>query len=95
MPLIVSVMMMGAVIQDADGTAAVAGSLIPLTAPVVMPMRAVIGDVPTLHLALSALGVIATTALILWAAARIYRVGVLETGKRASAKEVWSWIRSR
>lgn len=95
MPLIVAIMMMGAVIQDPDGTAAVAGSLIPLTAPVVMPMRAVNGEVPALHLVLSAIGVIATTALILWAAARIYRVGVLETGKRASAKEVWSWVRSR
>lgn len=95
MPLIVAIMMMGAVIQDPDSTAAVAGSLIPFTAPVVMPMRAAIGEVPALHLIVSALGVIATTCVTLWLGARIYRVGVLETGKRASAKEVWSWVRSR
>jgi len=95
MPLIVAIMMMNAVLQDPDGTTAVIGSLFPLTAPVVMPMRAVIGAVPALHLVIAALGVIATTILILWVAARIYRVGVLETGKRASAKEVWSWVRAR
>ncbi|HEX7117225.1 MAG TPA: ABC transporter permease [Longimicrobiales bacterium] len=93
-PLIVAFMMMGSVLQDPDGVVAVTGSLIPFTAPIVMPMRAVIGEVPAAQLAGSAALVIGTTLVILWLSARIYRIGILATGKRPSAKEVWRWLRT-
>jgi ABC-2 type transport system permease protein len=31
--------------------------------------------------------------VIVWVAARIYRVGILMTGKRPSVKEVVRWVR--
>jgi ABC-2 type transport system permease protein len=31
--------------------------------------------------------------MVIWLAARIYRVGMLMYGKRATLPEVWRWIR--
>ncbi|HEX6939284.1 MAG TPA: ABC transporter permease [Longimicrobiales bacterium] len=94
LPLLVAFLMMSSVLQDPDAAVAVAGSLIPLTSPVVMPMRAVIGEVPAVQLAGSAALSLGTTLAILWLSARIYRIGILATGKRPSAKEVWRWLRT-
>jgi ABC-2 type transport system permease protein len=35
-----------------------------------------------------------TIVLVTWAAARIYRVGILMTGKRPSVREVVRWVRA-
>jgi ABC-2 type transport system permease protein len=31
---------------------------------------------------------------VVWVAARIYRVGILAYGKRASVKDLWRWVRA-
>ncbi len=92
-PLIVAITMMGAVVNDAGGTLAVVGSLVPLTAPVVMPMRAAISEVPLPQLAASMVLVVAAALALLWISARIYRVGILATGKRPTPAELWRWLR--
>lgn len=94
MLLIMAISMMAPVLNDPSGTAAVVGSLIPFTAPIVMPMRAAITEVPILELAGSALIIISSALLILWLAAKVYRIGILATGKRPSAVEVWRWLRT-
>lgn len=37
---------------------------------------------------------LATNALVLWAAARIYRVGILMYGKRPTLPELWRWLKA-
>jgi len=37
---------------------------------------------------------IAGTVLVTWIAARIYRVGILMTGKRPNLKELVRWVRA-
>ena len=59
-------------------------SLIPVTAPVIMPLRMSATQVPALEIALSLAGVALACAAAIWASARIYRVGLLMTGKRMS-----------
>ncbi|HVW97377.1 MAG TPA: ABC transporter permease [Mucilaginibacter sp.] len=74
-----------------DSALAVWLSIIPLTSPVAMMLRMPFG-VPDWQLALSmallVLGFLFTT----YVAARIYRVGVLMYGKKASYKELVKWF---
>lgn len=94
LPLVVALSMMGTVLNDPSGAVAVAGSLVPLTAPVVMPMRAAVSEVPWPQLAGSAAVMLATAFAVLRIAAKVYRTGILATGKRATMAEVWRWLRS-
>jgi ABC-2 type transport system permease protein len=56
-------------------------------------VRIVTQTPPFWQIALSLLIGICTVVLIIWLAARIYRVGMLMYGKRATIPEVWRWIR--
>jgi ABC-2 type transport system permease protein len=68
-------------------------SWIPFAAPVIMPLRLSLVPVPASQVAFS-LGVslVACVATV-WVASRIYRVGILMYGKRATLREVGRWIR--
>ncbi|WP_372473625.1 ABC transporter permease [Capnocytophaga sp. ARDL2] len=80
------------VINDPHGTTAVVFSMIPFTSPIVMMMRIPFG-VPFYQIALSVLILIATFAAIVYIAAKIYRVGILMYGKKASWKEMLKWLK--
>jgi ABC-2 type transport system permease protein len=68
-------------------------SLVPFFAPITMLTRIVSQTPPLWQIALS-LGIgFATVALLLWLASRIYRVGMLMYGKRATIPEVLKWVR--
>jgi ABC-2 type transport system permease protein len=45
------------------------------------------------QLILSVVLLIATFVFTVWLAGRIYRVGILMYGKKATYKELWKWIR--
>jgi ABC-2 type transport system permease protein len=68
-------------------------SLVPFFAPVLMPLRVGISQVPGWQV-LAAIGImIAGTVVVGWISAKIYRVGILMTGKRPSVPEIMRWIR--
>jgi ABC-2 type transport system permease protein len=92
--LVLGISTMGPILMDPNGFAAVLGSLIPLTAPIAIPMRAVVTGIPALELISSIALVLLTIIGLLWVSARIYRIGILATGKRPSAREVWKWVRT-
>jgi ABC-2 type transport system permease protein len=73
---------------------AVTLSLIPFTAPIAMPVRWAVGNLTMLDVMTSFLLLLAGTALVTWIAARIYRVGILMTGKRPNLKELVRWVRA-
>lgn len=68
-------------------------SMIPFTSPVAMIARIPFG-VPGWQIALSIFLLILSTLLMIFIAAKVYRVGILMYGNKASAKEIWKWIRS-
>ena len=68
-------------------------SMLPLSAPVAMLVRIVTQTPPLWQIALSLLIGFGTVLLIMWIASRIYRVGMLMYGKRASIPEAWRWAR--
>jgi ABC-2 type transport system permease protein len=68
-------------------------SIIPFSAPVAMVVRIVTQTPPFWQIALSLLLGFGTVLVIMYAASRIYRVGMLMYGKRASIPEAIRWAR--
>ena len=68
-------------------------SIIPFTAPVAMLVRIVTQTPPFWQIALSLLTGFCSVLVIMWIAGRIYRVGMLMHGKRASIPEAIRWAR--
>jgi ABC-2 type transport system permease protein len=91
MPLILGVYIgFFTVINDPHGTVATVFSMIPLTSPIVMMMRIPFG-VPWWQIVISVTLLFATFLLVVWFAAKIYRVGILMYGKKPSWKELYKW----
>jgi ABC-2 type transport system permease protein len=59
-----------------------------------MPARLVVTDVPIWQRFVSAALLVATISFVIWLGAKIYRIGIFATGKRATMSEVWRWIRT-
>jgi ABC-2 type transport system permease protein len=82
-----------AVVRDPNSTLSFWVSIAPFFAPITMPVRILAETPPFWQIAL-AIGVNAVAiAGLVWLAARVYRVGMLMYGKRATFPEVWKWIR--
>jgi ABC-2 type transport system permease protein len=79
--------------SDPRGHAAAVLTQIPFASPVLMPMRWLLGGASVAEVAQSITLLLLAIALVVWAAARIYRVGIMSYGKRPSLAELWRWIR--
>lgn len=77
--------------QAPNGPLATWLSMIPLTAPVAMVLRMPF-DPPGWQLAISMTLMVVTFIFAIYIAARIYRVGILMYGKKASYKELVKWF---
>ena len=93
-PIIFSIIAMTSAIGNPTGSLAVWCSIIPFTSPIIMMARLPfgLGTVAWWELALSVIcllgGFLATT----WLSAKIYRIGILMYGKKASWKEMMQWV---
>ena len=82
-----------AVIRDPNSPLSFWISISPFFAPINMPVRILAETPPFWQIAL-ALGLNAITIVgLVWLASRVYRVGMLMYGKRATIPEVLKWIR--
>jgi ABC-2 type transport system permease protein len=93
MLLVFPIMFLVPVIESPNSPLAVWASLFPFFTPVLMYARAGSGAVPVWQVVLGVTVLFATVPLIAWVAGRIYRVGILMQGKRATLPELWRWIR--
>lgn len=83
-----------AVIKDPTSGLGAILSLIPFTAPFVMPVRWSMASVPVTQLAISLTVMVLGLMAVVWLAAKIYRTGILMYGKKPSLGEVVRWIRA-
>jgi len=81
------------IITAPDSTLAMWLSMIPLFAPITMFVRILISEPPLWQIAVSILLTIALIILLLNIAAKIFRVGILAYGKRATVPELWRWLK--
>jgi ABC-2 type transport system permease protein len=93
LPLFIPIVFIIPILMDPLGTTARTLSLIPFTSPVVMPMRAVATDVPGWEIAASMALLVLGTVAVVWLAGKIYRVGILSTGKKPTMRELARWLR--
>ena len=78
--------------EDPNGIVAQIFSFIPLTSPIVMMMRIPHG-VPIFEQIISITILFLSVILIIWIAAKIYRIGILMYGKKPSYKELIKWLK--
>ena len=84
---------MFALLSEPAGPLARTLSLVPFVAPFVTPVRYSFAPLPWTELLASTVAMILGILGVIWIAARIYRVGILSYGKKASFREVVRWVR--
>jgi len=103
MTMILPIILAMYVVQEPNSTLSISLSLVPFLTPTMMMMR-VIFVAPTVtdyslfsgivgQAALGVLLVAATTALMIWITAKVFRIGILMYGKRPTLPEIIKWIR--
>jgi ABC-2 type transport system permease protein len=81
------------VMNNPDSTLSIAASLFPATAPIIMMLRMGSQMPPAWQFAASIALMILSIWATLWFSSRLYRVGILMYGKRATLPEIIRWIR--
>lgn len=83
-----------AVLKDPNSSLAFWCSMIPFTSPVVMMVRLPF-DVSWMEIFSSALILFASFIIIVWLAGKIYRIGILSYGQKASYKQLFKWLMNK
>jgi len=79
--------------SNAQSTFALVTSLVPFSSLLVMPARMILVEVPVWQIFLSVVINIVVLIGIFKLAGKIYRIGILLTGKKPKWSEVFSWLR--
>lgn len=93
LPLIACTVVIVNVVTNPDGPIAKAFSFFPFTTPLIMYTRLIVGKPGAVAVGGSILELIATIAVVLWIASRIYRVGILMYGKKPNLPEILRWLK--
>jgi len=93
MLLILSAVFIQPVALAPQSTLSAVMSMLPFSAPIMMPMRMSLVAVPAWQVAVSLGGMLIACVAAIWFSARIYRVGLLMYGKRPSFAELFKWLR--
>ncbi len=91
-PIMLGLIMSMTVVADPNSTLATWLSIIPLTSPMIMMTRLPFG-VGVGEIIASLLVLYASTLLIVWFSAKIYRIGIFMYGKKPTIKELIRWAR--
>ncbi len=92
-PLVFCMVIYSLVLNAPASTASIVLSEIPFFAPVLMPLRISIQTPPFWQEALSVVLLLLTTVGVIYASAKVYRIGVLMYGKRPTLPELVRWLR--
>ncbi len=93
LPVWLSFAMILLIMNDSNSVWSVAASLFPPCAPIVMFLRMGSEIPPTWQFVVSIGLMIVSIVGVLWFSAKLYRIGILMYGKRATLPEIFRWIR--
>ncbi|HEV8600077.1 MAG TPA: ABC transporter permease [Gemmatimonadales bacterium] len=94
LPIMLGIMTIFALVNDPNGTLGKVITFIPFWAPFALPVRYSITPLPIWEV-LSAIAVMILSVLgVAWVAGRVYRVGILSYGKRATFRDMVRWVRT-
>jgi len=91
--MFVPLMTMMPIVKDPNGTLAKVLSYIPPFTPFVMMNRAAAPPTGMEYL-ISTLVLLLAVGVALWAAAKVFRIGILMTGKPPKIREIFQWLRA-
>lgn len=91
-PIIIGIVVAMQAASDPGSSMAMWTSMIPFTSPMVMMARIPFG-IPAWEIAVSLIILVISFFIVLWFAAKIYRVGIFMYGKKPSFKELIRWMR--
>jgi ABC-2 type transport system permease protein len=92
-PLYTSMGFLPVMIKDPNSVWSIAVTIFPLTSPYSMISRMGMTAVPFWQIALSVILLLIAIWATLWFSSRLYRVGILMYGKRATLPELLRWLR--
>ena len=90
-PLIISFILIQPIMETPDGPLAFWMSMIPFTSPIIMMVRIPFG-VNSWEIICSMIILVLSFIFFTWIASKIYRVGILMYGKKATFKDLYKWI---
>lgn len=90
LPIVAPYWFAGAVLQNPNHPLSAFMSIFPLTAVITMPLRTAIAEVPNWQMLLTIILMCISAVLALILAAKVFRMSMLNYGKRMSFKEIWS-----
>ena len=93
-PIILPMLFLPYVLDQPDAPLSVFLSLFPFSSPVLMVVRMSVSVVPVWEVVLSLALLTAAFVGAVWVASRIYRVGILMVGKKATLSDLWRWART-
>ena len=91
--LIIPLITISSVIMNPKSTFALVLSYIPFTSPIIMLARILVDKPPAAQILLCFAILIGTILLMVFLAAKIFRVGILMTGKRFKLAEIIKWVK--
>jgi len=91
--LVSSAVFMGPIMANPTSNLAKTISMLPTSAPIIMPLRMTLVPVPWFEVVGSLAGVAAACAASIWLSGRIYRVGLLMYGKKPTIRELAKWVK--
>ncbi len=93
-PIIIAIILISPIIENPTSSLARWMSIFPLFSPVLMPARLAF-EPPLWEVVLSMVVLAGSAVFFVWLSGRIYRVGVLLYGKKATLKEMLKWTFSK
>jgi ABC-2 type transport system permease protein len=93
LPIWLSFALIVLVVNNPDSALSIAASLFPATAPIIMMLRVGSQMPPWWQFAASMAIMVLSIWGVLWVSSRLYRVGILMYGKRATLPELVRWLR--
>jgi ABC-2 type transport system permease protein len=95
LPLVIPLLFMRRIIDAPLGQAATTLGLVPFTSPIAMPLRMASESIAPAQVVLSLSLLVVALIAVTWLAGRIFRIGILSTGKKPSFAELVKWIRAK
>ena len=88
-PMIVAILMVQTAGLVPNSPFVASGSFFPFTAPVMLPTRMLVADVPAWQVVLSVVLCIVSALAVVWLAGRIFRGSLLTYAKVFKFRDVW------
>jgi ABC-2 type transport system permease protein len=93
LPIIIPIIFIAFVIESPNAPLSVILSLIPFFSPILMVVRLGSTSVPFYEVAASFASLVGAFFGAIWLSGRIYRIGILMYGKKASFRDLARWVR--